>query len=550
MVEALARSGITHMAGVIGSSVIDIIEATAAQSALRYVGVRHEQAASSMADGFARVSGRPMACIGHAGPGACNLLVGVASAYRDSVPMLVITGNTGSRRLGRDAWHELDVLSIYRTVTKWSTRVSRPEEIGSVICRAVTLASEGRRGPVHVDIPQDMAAAEVDAGLVNLCGVTVTALPSIDPAVVAEVARRLMSSSRPLIFAGGGVVWAGASEALAKVARRLRAPVVTSETSRGVMPDEDELCLGMLGLYGNSGSSAALKDCDLLLAVGCRFSETTTLGWSSIPRATPVIQVDVDARELGRQLPIESGIAADANVFLEALDAELASRQKSVTDSPVRTNWHGDLRARREADSRAFYDKATNASPVKPQFLIREVAAVFGSEVIFSIGQGNHTAFCMKLPIEASARYLQSVGLGTLGFAFPAALGAKLAAPERTVVCLVGDGDLGTVMQELETAARESIKVVTVVFNNSGFGVNRMSQLARKVRPIGVEFRDTDYAKLAQVLGMQSFRVTQARELRPALESALAANGPVLVDVVIDPTERAGVDPKSVGIYT
>ena len=550
MVEALARSGITHMAGVIGSSVIDIIEATAAQSALRYVGVRHEQAASSMADGFARVSGRPMACIGHAGPGACNLLVGVASAYRDSVPMLVITGNTGSRRLGRDAWHELDVLSIYRTVTKWSTRVSRPEEIGSVICRAVTLASEGRRGPVHVDIPQDMAAAEVDAGLVNLCGVTVTALPSIDPAVVAEVARRLMSSSRPLIFAGGGVVWAGASEALAKVARRLRAPVVTSETSRGVMPDADELCLGMLGLYGNSGSSAALKDCDLLLAVGCRFSETTTLGWSSIPRATPVIQVDVDARELGRQLPIESGIAADANVFLEALDAELASRQKSVTDSPVRTNWHGDLRARREADSRAFYDKATNASPVKPQFLIREVAAVFGSEVIFSIGQGNHTAFCMKLPIEASARYLQSVGLGTLGFAFPAALGAKLAAPERTVVCLVGDGDLGTVMQELETAARESIKVVTVVFNNSGFGVNRMSQLARKVRPIGVEFRDTDYAKLAQVLGMQSFRVTQARELRPALESALAANGPVLVDVVIDPTERAGVDPKSVGIYT
>jgi acetolactate synthase I/II/III large subunit len=553
LVDTLVDLGITNIAGIIGSSIDDVIDALSDDGRIRYISVRHEQVAASISDGYARVSSKPMACIAHAGPGACNLVLGVASAFRDSVPMLVITGNTGSSRLGRDAWHELDVLALFRPITKSSVRISRAGEISQVLRSSLATALDGRPGPVHIDIPQDIMAAELPAGAPADGDAPGTIWPSagvISDGVIAPIRQRLAAAKRPVILAGGGVASAGASFELTAVAEAFSMPVVTTETARGLVPEDHPLCLGIVGLYGNPGSNRALREADVILGVGCRFSEQATLGWKLIDPSTSIIQINIDARELGKQFPIDVGVIADAGSFL----ATLLNAEPLPVASPIsranRIAWAKELQEMRAVEQRDFFAKALDTTPLKPQRLIQEIINLAGRDSIFAVGQGNLTASCIRAPIYAPGQFLQSVGLGAMGFAFPAALGAALAAPAKTVFCLVGDGDFGMVMQDLDTAAREDLKVIIVVFNNGGYGVNRIGQLARKREPYGVDFINPDFAELAKMYGLQGFRIERPEQLRPSLEEALNSRRTVLLDVMIDPFERVGSNPKAVGLYT
>jgi acetolactate synthase-1/2/3 large subunit len=293
-----------------------------------------------------------------------------------------------------------------------------------------------------------------------------------------------------------------------------------------------------------------LREADVILAVGCRFSEQSTLGWKLIDASTSIIQVNIDARELGRQFPIDIGVCADARSFLHALMNGGPQADDSQIRHASRTAWAGELQDLRAADRREFFAKAIDSAPLKPQRITQEIINLAGRDSIFSVGQGNYTASCMRAPIYAPGQFLQSVGLGAMGFAFPAALGAALAIPGKTVFCLVGDGDFGMVMQDLDTAAREGLKVVIVVFNNGAYGVNRLGQLARKRVPHGVDFINPDFAELAKMYGLSGFRVERSEQLRPCLEEALKSPRAALLDVMVDPTERVGLNPKAVGLYT
>ena len=553
VVKALSDFGVRYVAGVIGSSIEDIVDSLYGHPQLRYISVRHEQVAASMCDGYAKVARRPMACLGHAGPGACNLILGVASAYRDATPMLVITGNTGSSRIGRDAWHELDVGALFRPVTKWTTRVTRVSALQPTLTAALSLSMAGKPGPVHVDIPQDIVASDITESFQSIDDIAKSfenEPPGVSDEALGQVLALLASTEKAVIFAGGGAHWSGASKSLRDLSRLLSLPVVTSETARGVLPDDDPLCLGVCGLYGNPGSNKALKDAELVLAIGCRFSEQTTLGWTLLPARAKIVQVNIDAREIGQQYPVMIGIAADAQVFLSALMRQLAAQSDLSAASQARKDWVATLQPLRASERQAFFEKAIETEPLKPQTVVREIIAVAGRDAVFSVGQGNLTASCMRVPVYEPGRFLQSTGLGAMGFAFPAALGAKLAAPERTVFCLVGDGDFGMVMQDLDTAAREKLNVVVAVFNNSGYGVNRLGQMARKRPSFGVDFLNPDFAALARMYGLAGYTVRTVAELRSALLQCATASGTTLLDVFIDPLERVGVNPKSVGLYT
>jgi acetolactate synthase-1/2/3 large subunit len=553
LVDTLVDLGITDIAGIIGSSIDDVIDALNDDRRIRYISVRHEQVAASMADGYARVSGKPMACIAHAGPGACNLMLGVASAFRDSVPMLIITGNTGSSRLGRDAWHELDVLALFRPITKSTVQVSRPAEISQVLRSSFATALDGRPGPVHIDIPQDMIAADLPSEKLTSGADAGTIWPStrvISDGVVAAIRQRLFAAKRPVILTGGGVASARAAFELKAVAEAFSMPVVTTETARGLVPEDHPLCLGIVGLYGNPGSNRALREADVILGVGCRFSEQATLGWKLIDPSTSIIQVNIDERELGKQFPIDVGVSTDARSFLAALLNAAPLPMASPISHASRIAWAKELQEMRAVDQREFFAKAVDATPIKPQRVIQEIINLAGRDSIFAVGQGNLTASCIRAPIYAPGQFLQSVGLGAMGFAFPAALGASLAAPAKTVFCLVGDGDFGMVMQDLDTAAREELKVIIVVFNNGGYGVNRIGQLARKREPYGVDFINPDFAELAKMYGLPGFRIERSEQLRLALEVALNSQRTVLLDVMIDAFERVGSNPKAVGLYT
>lgn len=550
LVETLADLGVQHVAGVIGSSVEDIIDALNGHSKVRYLSVRHEQVAASMCEGYAKAAGRPMVCMGHAGPGACNLLIGVASAFRDSTPMLVITGNLGSARLGRDPWHELDVLGLFGPVTKKSIRISDPQILQPTLRTAYELAVGGRPGPVHIDIPQDILAADCPAPIEsNGSPPRATKTAPVDDATIAKIASRIHMARRPVFFVGGGVSTPTACQALSRIAHELCVPIVTTETARGVLSDTDPMCLGVVGLYGNPGSNRAIKDADLIIGLACRFSDTTTLGWQSIPNGTSIIHVNIDERELGRQFPVEMGVATDVELLLTSL-ASTMTPVAPHTGALERAAWVEELQCLREKDRSDFFSKATDDVPLKPQTLVQEVIASIGEDAVLCVGQGNSTASTIRIPVYRPRRYLQSVGLGAMGFAFPGALGAKLACPEQTVVCIAGDGDFAMVMQDLDTAAREHLNVIIIISNNGAYGVNRLGQIARKRTPFGVEFLNPDFAALARMYGLMGYRVETRSQLRATLQAAMTSSQAVLLDVIVDPNERVGQNPKMVGLYT
>lgn len=532
----LANNGVRQVFGVPGETILGIVESLD-KVGVEFVSTRHEQAAVTMADGFARVSGRLGVAMVHAGPGVANSFLGVGAAYKDSSPILLISGNQEQWKLGRDAWHEIDQVAMLSHVTRWNGRAKDPAELARLLRHAITVATNGWRGPVHLDVPIDVWHREVSDDLAAAEAPPIRSRIEPPTGAVQEALARLMSAARPVIFAGGGVLAAGAASSLVDFADALGVPVVTTPNGRGAIAEDHPLAAGTSGQFGIQTGSRALRESDLIVAIGNRFSDISTDLWTAIAPATSIIQVDVDPGQIGRQFPVALGIVADAGAFLSEAVVEARARRaeaKSAWRERAET-----LSKQAEEDRDRFLTGKTVEVPVQPQDVVKTIERVVPRDAICTIGAGVHAQWIAKKRVFGPATNLKSNGFGAMGFSYPAALGAKLAAPDHAVLSLVGDGDFAMTMQEVETAVRYRIPVIAVIFNDMSYGIIRDGQERRfGGRIVGTRLGNPRYDEFARSTGAGGERIEALSDLAPAIERALAAGRPYVLDVIIDPEER------------
>lgn len=533
VVECLAAEGVTHVFGLPGTTIMDVIDALARQDAIRYLSTRHEQVAGFMADGFSRASGPLGVCLASRGPGAANLAIAVQNAHDESIPMLVLVGQVPSSIVERRSFEEMDVVAAFRPMCKWAVEVHQPQRIPELLQRAVRTAVTGRPGPVVVSLPLDVLQA------------TTTATPgprlrfhppAPDPAGVAEAAWLLAAAERPAIIAGGG---ARDAAALLDLAEAAGAPVVSTWLRKSAVPNSHPAYLGPLGYGAHEVSDQLVRDADVIVALGCRFSEFTTKRWTLVPETAQLVHVDVDPHELGRVHPPRVGIVSDATAAARALAS--AVPPLAATD-PARADRR---RLRRDALRKEYADAATlpvttssgdGVSSAALARAVQELADLDGTVLV----QDVHTFgpwIARHVAVDRAGSYHASAG-GAMAWGFPAAMGLALARPDQRVVALSGDGSFWMVAQDLETCVRERIPVVNVVVNNYAYGNTRDRQrTAHGGRYHGVFLDNPDLAAYARLLGAHGARVTTDAGIRPAIEEALAQPGPSIVDVVQDRME-------------
>ena len=542
VVQVLADAGVKHVFGISGDSVLALIDAIERTPGISYMTVRHEQVGTSMADGYARVTGDPGVVLAHMGPGVCNLVIGLASAFRDSSPVIALTGVREARKIGRDSWHEIDQLGLLRPITKWNTRITSADSAARITRTALTLALSGRPGPVHIELPKDVALVEskVEAGETRKFASTrEAARVAPNPALVARACDLLLSAGRPVILAGGGLLRSGASEDLLAFAQLLPVPIVTTNKGRSSVPEDHPLCIGPMGQYGTPFAGEEVKQADVLLGLGCRFSDVTTRDWSLIAPGTKIIHVDIDPKELGRQFEEELSMVGDVKMFLQATITEMKRREGvKLFKGPLEEHPRiAALVEGRETEREAYFQPSNHAAvPGKPHLLVKEISKVLKRDAIITLGAGLYARFAGRIRVAEPRSCLKSLGLGALGWAFPAALGAKLGQPSRQVVALLGDGDFMTVMQDMETAVRENIAVAIVVFNDFGHGsIRELQKRDFGGRVVGSDSRDVPFGDFARLMGALGTRIRKPEEVQPALGQILDSGKPGLLEIAIDP---------------
>lgn len=540
LVQSLVDAGVKYVFGMSGHATLPVLDSIAGETGIRFILAKHEQTLATMADGYARVTLQPGVCVTHSGPSSANLLVSLGSAFRDSSPIIAITCNEEQSRLDRDVMNGWDQLTPFRSITKWSVQVRSAKDIPRIMRSAFNRARLGRPGPVQVDMPLDVASEEIDQppAMKKPAYGSYSSRVRPDPDLTSKIVSQLLQSSRPLILAGGGVNWSDATSELTEFAELTGLPVAGTTGGRGVFPETHPLFIGVPGRWGNRSASEALKESDCVLAVGSRFSDVTTENWRLVDPSATLIQVDIDPNEIARQYPVDIGLVADCKMFL--IDAIQIAKQVLGKSGPSAVSPRAKtLNERLMAERKRLVDVDLDAVPIRTRRLLKDIGETIRQDAIVAVGGGRHSHFVgQQLPIHVPRSSLRSVGFGAIGFAFPAALGAKLASPSRQVLCLVGDGDFSMVMQDLETAVREKINVTTVVFNDFSYSSVKILQKAHFSRTIGVDYSNPDFAKFAEICGARGFRVERPSEIKPALEASLRENRPSVLDVIIDPVEK------------
>jgi len=555
VVETLVREGVPYVAGIPGHGTLGLSDALIGQDRLQVLQVRHEQAAVHLADGYYRVAGVPLAVFTSIGPGAMNTVIGVASCYVDSIPVLVLTGNSHTHMAGRgvlqeiERQHDANSLAVFAPITKRIWRPTSVERLPRILQRAFAEMLTGRRGPVVVDLPMDVQCDSTDAHThtpPHTYRPSGAVLP--DPGLVAQAGRLLAQAQRPVLVAGGGVIAAGAWGELRALAEFLGAPVVTTMMGKGAFPEDHPLSAFHGGSKGTTCGNALTSGADVLLAAGMRFADESTSSYRhgvsyAIP-PTRLIHLDLDPAEIGKNYPVEVGLVADAKAGLGALLEWL--RAHSTPRGDAHSAYLAEVRRLREewlAQVRQL--AASDHAPITISRLVAEVRALLERDAIVVTSSGNVQAqWFQEAPVYAPKTNLTAGGFSTMGWTVPAALGAKLAAPERQVVGLVGDGDFLMTCQELATAVQYRIPVVYVVANNVGWIAIRDLQAAvyGEERAVGAEFLQDDepvtpnLAALARAFGCQAERISAPAEVRPALERAFAAGTPAVVEVMVERT--------------
>ncbi|MBT8216659.1 MAG: acetolactate synthase large subunit [Acidimicrobiia bacterium] len=540
LIKALEYEGVEVMFGHPGGAILPAYDPLY-DSKIRHILARHEQGAGHMAEGYAQATGRVGVAIATSGPGATNLITSLANAYMDSVPIVAITGQVPTGAIGNDAFQEAHTWGISMPATKHNYLVTDPTDIPDVIHEAFHLAGTGRPGPVLVDLPKDILNSEIEwrdpTGKIDLPGYK----PNFKghPLQIRAAVDLILAAERPVLYVGGGVVAAGAHGELLELAEKANLPVTTTLMARGAFPDTHPLSLGMPGMHGLYAAITAMQKSDLLIAIGARFDDRVTGDPAAFAPHAKVIHADIDPSEIGKVRTADVPIVGDAKIVLEQLNSKL-DRTLDGAAAPDRAGWLETIRGW-QTDKTVSYTQDP-AGPIKPQFVVEELYRITGGDAIVVAGVGQHQMWASQLwKYTRPRRWINSGGLGTMGYAIPAAIGAKYGMPDELVYAIDGDGCFQMTMQELTTASTEGIPVKIAVLNNNNLGMVRQWQrLFYNERFSGSELTNhtPDYVKLAEAMGCVGLRAEHPSEVAPVIEKSLTINDrPVVVEFKVDPDE-------------
>jgi thiamine pyrophosphate-dependent acetolactate synthase large subunit-like protein len=538
VVELLRQEGVSKIFGIVGSSFLDILDPLYDRDDLEFVGVRHEQGAALMADGFSRISGAPSVCLATNGPGVLNLTYGIASAYVAHSPVVVLAPSASREHQYRDSTQEFDQVSLFRPITKASFQVNSIDRLPDALRQAFRVATSGKMGPVLVDIPRDLLpGSEVELDLLppNTYRTGQTRCRG-DRNLIDRAASALLSARRPVILAGGGIEWSMASGEVTQLAEILGVAIVTSYGRADAVPSDHPNFLGHLGRLGSPEGIEAIRRADVILAAGTRLGQSTTFyDHRYIPADARIIQIEIDPKEIGRNYPVEVGIEGDVKAVLE----DLIERVREVEPRPNQ-EWVSEIQdwaARRK--ERLEDEGRLNTMPLKPQRVYAELRKVMPRDAIMALDAGLAPNFGQdRLNFYQPRSLLMALDLGGLGFSFPASLGAKFAAPDRPVVNFNGDGGFLFNAQEFETAVRYGLKVISVILNNNCWGSEKAYQrYAFNERYVGADTSNPRYDKYAELFGGTGFYVERPEDISNAFLEALKADGPSIIEIPIDPDE-------------
>ncbi len=532
ILSALKEEGVGIIFGYPGGAVLPLYDQLL-DTSLKHILVRHEQAAVHAADGYARVTGKPGVVFATSGPGATNLVTGIANAYMDSVPLVLITGQVPSAFIGTDAFQEADITGITLPVTKHNYLVKKAEQLPGILSEAFYLASTGRRGPVLIDVPKDIFDQEAQYIYNQKCEI-----PGYNPTYdghagqVSRAVKAIRASKRPVIFGGGGLIRSGASGILREYAEKARIPIILTLMGLGAYPGNGDLFLGMPGMHGSITANYALSEADLIIATGVRFDDRVTGKLESFANNAKIIHIDIDPAEIGKNVKIDIPIVGDVKMVLEALFKKL---QPGDT-----TEWLKQIESWQKQNPMPGGLKSSG-STIKPQFVIRELSRLCDGKTIVATDVGQHQMWTAQhFIIREPCAFLTSGGLGTMGYGFPAAIGAKVASPDSNVICITGDGSFQMNIQELATAVHNRLDIIIAVINNGYLGMVRQWQdmfYNKRYAHTALE-GNPDFVQVAEAYGAKGLRAKNEKEASAGIKQAMNEKGPVVIDFVVEPEEN------------
>ena len=559
LVKYLESRGVQHVFGLCGHTNIAVLAALSKSRKVKFVNTRHEQIAAHMADGYARATKRTSVVLTHLSPGLTNAATGVANAALDSIPMVVIAGDVPSHYYGKHPHQEVNLhadasqYEIYRPFVKRAWRVESPHLFPEIIEKAFALAESGRPGPVLVDVPMDIFSKEVDVALFDRLRLNTRKLgkPSLDEGTATEIVKRLVAAKKPLLYVGGGVMLADATAELRELVDHLQIPVAHTLMGKGALPDDHPFVLGMTGFWGTKFINEQCRGADWILGLGTRFSEADCSSWEpeytfNFP-PTKLMQIDIDAAEIGRNYPVEIGAVADLKPALAVLTRIARQLVPAGTKRPELAAEIARVKTAFIAGNRAY--ATSDAYPMRPERILSDVREALPRNALITTDVGwNKNGVGQQFPILEPGTIFTPGGYATMGFGAPAALGAKIAKPDRVVVALVGDGGFGQNPAMLATALEEDVGVVWVIMNNYAFGTIAGLEKAHFGTTFGTVFEkdgkpySPDYAAIAKAYGVEGVRINAAAEFKPALERAIASGKPCVIDVAMqnEPVPTAG----------
>ncbi|MEA3282272.1 MAG: acetolactate synthase large subunit [Euryarchaeota archaeon] len=531
LIACLRNEGVDTIFGYPGGVLLPLYDELY-DSDIRHILVRHEQGAAHAADGYARATGKVGVCLATSGPGATNLVTGIANAYMDSVPIVAITGQVPTPMIGNDAFQEADITGITLPITKHNYLIKNINDLPWVVKEAFYIASTGRPGPVLIDLPKDITTEEFEFEYpkrVYLRGYHPDI--AVDHDLIKRAASMIRESKRPVIYAGGGVIISNAASELLKLAETIMAPVTTTLLGIGAFPGTHQLALGMPGMHGTKYANYAIQESDLLITVGARFDDRVTGKIDAFAPHAEVIHIDIDPAEIGKNIRVDLPIIGNAGPVMQSLESHLHGMQTRSQE------WLAKIAAWKE-EHPLQYNRSENV--IKPQQVVQEFYDACPDAIIVTeVGQNQMWA-AQYFKFESPRTFITSGGLGTMGYGFPAAMGAKVGCPDKTVIDIAGDGSFQMMSQELATVAKNDIKVIVAILNNGNLGmVRQWQELFFDERYSYTNIADSvDFVKLAEAYGLIGIRVDKPSGISSAISEAIAADRTVIIDFVVDPMEN------------
>ncbi len=543
LIRGMEQEGVKHIFGILGGAIMDVYDVLYDNSSIQHLTCRHEQVAAFAASGYARASGRTGTCMATSGPGACNLVTGIADSFIDSIPVVAVTGQVPTTSIGGDAFQEADIVGITMPITKYNYLLEDVKDVPKTVKGAYYLASTGRPGPIVIDFPKDIQSAK----LKDFKYPKTISFESYNPVFkphprqIKMAVRELMNAEKPLILSGGGTITSNASNELVQLAELLGVPITTTSMGKGAIPEDHPLALGMVGMHGNKWANLAVQQSDVIFAIGTRFSDRITATTRHFAPKARIIHADIDPSEIGKNIRADVPIVGDAKLVLtDMLSTAKNAAKKESQRSKKHTEWGKKLD---EMKTDFKQEVCFDCVPVKPQRIIYEVQKIIDKDpknTIITTEVGRNQLWSMHyMNIREPRNWMTSGGLGTMGAGFPLAIGAQTARPKARVLNMAGDGSFQMTMQDLATCTCHDLPVINVIFNDSSLGNVRMWQkLFYKERYSCTDLeKNPDFEKIAEAYGAWAKKIERPGEIEGALKEALKSGKPAILDVTVDRDE-------------